>query len=99
MKWILKGAVQRVMSLLPASERINYFFQKLITKQLPVNDETLNEKIMLAGERVSLFQKYGADIPLAQARFMEFGAGWDLIGPLTMYSLGVKHQMLLDITP
>ena len=32
-------------------------------------------------------------------RCYEFGAGWDLIGPIAMWALGVDHQTLVDIRP
>ncbi len=99
MTWVLKAFIQRAIGLLPVSERINYTFQKRITKNLPVSDETLDEKIMLAAKRVELFLKFGGGISLADAKFLEFGAGWDMIGPLTMFALGVGKQTLLDITP
>jgi SAM-dependent methyltransferase len=98
MKWLLKAFIQRAISLLPASERINYVFQKNISKNLPVNDITLDEKIDLASKRVDIFLKFGDGIPLSDVHFMEFGAGWDMLGPLSMYALGVGNQTLLDIT-
>ena len=32
-----------------------------------------------------------------EATFYEFGAGWDMIIPLTFYGFGVEHQILVDI--
>ena len=29
--------------------------------------------------------------------FYEFGAGWDLIGPLAFYAFGVENQILIDV--
>jgi SAM-dependent methyltransferase len=99
MKWLLKAFIQRTIGMLPASEQTNYFFQKNITKNLPVSNETLDEKIELAAKRVDLFSKFSGEVSLDKAHFMEFGAGWDMLGPLTMYALGVKSQILVDITP
>lgn len=98
MKWLLKAFIQQTIALLPGSERLNYFFQNKISKNLPVSDETLEEKITLAARRTDLFLKFGGGIPLNEAHFLEFGAGWDMLGPLTMYALGVQKQTLLDIT-
>jgi hypothetical protein len=98
MKWILKAFLQRTIGVLPAHERINYFFQKKITKNLPVTDVTFDEKIELAAQRVDLFRRFSNGITVQKARFLEFGAGWDLIGPLAMSMLGVQNQILLDIT-
>jgi SAM-dependent methyltransferase len=37
------------------------------------------------------------DRPLGELALYEFGAGWDLIGPLTFWSVGVDRQVLVDL--
>ena len=36
---------------------------------------------------------------LRDAQFYEFGAGWDLAGPLALYCLGANRQILVDLAP
>ena len=98
MNWKVKALLQRTISILPASEGINYLFQKHISRNLPVNDKTLEEKIVLAAKRVEMYGRFSTK-PLEEGVFYEFGAGWDLIGPLATFALGVNKQILLDISP
>jgi SAM-dependent methyltransferase len=95
--WLINAGIQQVLSVLPAGEQLNYLFQKRVTRNLPVSDATLTEKIVLASRRLELFRQWNAT-PLANVSILEFGAGWDMIGPLTMCSLGVGKQTLIDIT-
>lgn len=97
MNWVLKSLVQNAISLLPGRERINYFFQKRIARNLPVSEETLEEKVLLAARRVGLFERFGGK-RVEESTFVEYGAGWDLIGPIAMYALGVRKQIVVDIS-
>jgi hypothetical protein len=36
-------------------------------------------------------------LDLARSHFYEFGAGWDLLVPLSYYVFGVERQTLVDI--
>ena len=39
-------------------------------------------------------RKYGS-VGIEHAKFYEFGAGWDLIGPLAFYIMGARDQTLV----
>jgi SAM-dependent methyltransferase len=47
---------------------------------------------------VDQIRKYGS-VGIEHAKFYEFGAGWDLIGPLAFYIMGARDQTLSDIAP
>jgi hypothetical protein len=98
MKWILKALLQRGLSALPDPNKWNYFFQRKVSKTLPVSDEVFFERFQYAYERLAIFQEYGTK-PIEQLRCFEFGAGWDLAGPIAYFSMGINHQLLVDIRP
>jgi hypothetical protein len=96
MRWIAKAAVQKGLSALPREDAVNYFFQRHLTHSLPRSGSNLRLHIELPSRHLQMFQKYGP-CAIGEASFFEFGAGWDLIGPMTLYALGVNKQVLIDI--
>jgi hypothetical protein len=99
MYWVAKASLQKVLGYLPAGDRINYLLQRKVTKGLPVNGQVFREKVLLAVQHFNSFREHCPAIDIPTATFYEFGAGWDLIGPLTYYALGIEHQTLVDIRP
>ena len=99
MKWILKAAVQKVISLLPFSEELNYFFQANITRSIPVSEKEIVEgRGTRAAEHLDIIRKHSG-LDINTILFYEFGAGWDLVIPLTFYAGGVNRQVITDIKP
>lgn len=101
MRWQLKATVQKGLDVLPmsASERMIYVLQRRVTRSQPI-DETqllLHFDEALAHVRNYEQQAQPAPRPLSDVRAFEFGAGWDLAGPLAMYSLGLDEQVIVDI--
>ncbi len=97
MKFIAKAVLQQIFSHLPGSETWNYFFQRNITKNLPISNKRFLGKVEIAKRHFNNFPQYCSGIRLTDAQFYEFGAGWDLIIPLAYYCFGVEHQTLIDI--
>jgi SAM-dependent methyltransferase len=98
MKWIAKALVQKSLSAFPHGERLNYWLQKK-TGGLPVSPGEFIEKVRLAHTRVKRWEQFGSQKPLKEILCFEFGAGWDLIGPLAYWSFGIDHQIVIDIRP
>jgi SAM-dependent methyltransferase len=94
--WRYKALLQSVLSFIPAGDRVNYLFQRHITRNLPVDDAKFREIVGIAQRHLELVGRHGKK-PIEDAVFYEFGAGWDLIGPLSFYSQGVDRQILVDI--
>jgi len=94
--WKYKALLQHAFSQTPFGERLNYLFQRHVTKSLPTSDTIFPNHVALAREHMELVAKY---LPRssAEAAWYEFGAGWELIGPLLFYCLGVNRQVLVDI--
>ena len=96
MKWLVKASVQKALSSLPDGTRLNYVFQRKVSRSLPASDATFRLKFSRALRHLEAFDKYGARAR-SEAVFYEFGAGWDLAVPLAYYALGVDRQILVDI--
>lgn len=96
MDWRYKALLQSALSFIPAGDQVNYLFQRHITRNLPVDDAKFREITGIAQRHVELVKRHGKK-PIEKATFYEFGAGWDLIVPLTFFSLGVERQILVDI--
>lgn len=95
MNWKLKASVQRVFSALPGGGRCNYFFKRWITRNLPRDDNGFIFRSALAREILELVRE-NARRSIPEMTFFEFGAGDDLIGPVTFYAMGVNRQILVD---
>lgn len=97
MNFKYKCALQHIFSLLPAGEKMNYLFQRYITRSRPFSDEKFLEKVDTARRHFGAFQKYHRlDAP--GNMYYEFGAGWELIIPLCMSFYGMKSQVI-DLFP
>ncbi len=98
MRWQLKAALQKTLSALPRGEAANYWMQRHVTGNLPRPDGSFEHHVEVALQHLAAFERH-QDLPLGEAAFYEFGAGWDLIGPLTYWACGVERQVLVDIRP
>ena len=95
-RWIAKAALQGGISMLPNADAANYRFQRRITRTLPRSKEGFLQHAYEAAEHIEALERLSGTAA-EKARLYEFGAGWDLIGPLTNCALGVSAQTLVDI--
>lgn len=96
--WRLKAAIQTVLSVVPQGHRLNYLLQRHVTRTLPVSDAELRSQAMKAMRHLDAYQRLRGRPP-RELELYEFGAGWDLVIPLTYYALGVDRQVIVDIRP
>ena len=95
-KWILKAVVQKTISYLPYSYRINYFFQKYITKGVALSNEYFYDRLGHARVHLESYQKYsGQAFPLSS---LEIGTGWYPIVPVSFFLAGTENIYSTDIT-
>jgi len=97
MRWIAKALLQKGLSALPGPERANYVFQHYVSRSLPVGEDIFRRRFRRAEEHLRAYEKHGSGMPVGEAVFYEFGAGWDLTLPLAFWSLGVERQILVDL--
>ena len=96
-RWLVKAALQKGMSALPASESVNYVFQRRISRSLPASEAAFRRKFERAAGHLRAYETHGPGRPPGEAVLYEFGAGWDLAVPLSYWALGVERQLLVDI--
>jgi len=87
MKFKYKCFLQKIFSNVPKGEILNYLFQKYVTRALPISNNFFLEKVQLSYNHYLKFEKYNS-LNQNSYQYYEFGAGWDLITPITMGLLG-----------
>ena len=97
MRWQVKAAIQRSLSVLPKGEELNFLLQKRVLRSFPVTDGYLQEHFHEGMKHIEAVEAHGR-VPLADVRAYEFGVGWTLIGPLTFWMAGIDRQTIVDIS-
>lgn len=95
-KWILKAIVQKTISYLPWSQRINYFFQKYVTKGVQLSDAYFEDRLGHAKTHIEAWEQFSGGQPLRST--LELGAGWYPVVPIALYLYGAETIRTADIT-
>jgi SAM-dependent methyltransferase len=93
MNFKIKCYVQRFFSAIPNGEKLNYLFQKNITKTLPVSDSKFLFKVEMAIKHKDNFKTFNK-LDKPSNNYYEFGAGWDLIIPIAISHLGYEVDVI-----
>lgn len=97
--WRVKALLQKGLSSLPGGPKLNYVLQRRVTHGIPISEARLLESVDNARAHLDAYLRHALPpAPLSEAVFYEFGAGWDLHLPLTLFGLGVRHQVVVDRT-
>lgn len=94
-KWILKAIVQKTISFLPFSHKINYFFQKNVTKGVFLTDEYFFDRLGHGEEHLKAYAKHHQGLPTTA---LELGTGWYPVVPIVFFLCGVEKIYSLDIS-
>ncbi len=95
-KWKQKAIVQKIISFLPLSRKINYLFQKYVTRGVNLSDEYFFDRLGHARDHLKGFRKYSAK-PIPDC-CMELGTGWYPIVPVGFFLSGVNRIYSVDVT-
>lgn len=95
-KWVQKAIVQKIISYLPLSHKINYFFQKYVTKGVDLSDEYFYDRLGHARDHLKSFSKYSDKI--IPENSLEIGTGWYPIVPISFFLAGVEKIYSVDIS-
>jgi len=95
-KWKQKAIVQKIISFLPLSRKINYLFQKYVTRGVNLSDEYFYDRLGHASVHLKSFRKYSSK-PIPEC-CMELGTGWYPIVPVAFFLSGVNRIYSVDIS-
>lgn len=94
-KWILKAVVQKGISYLPMSHRINYFLQKNVTGRVHLDDHHFGLKLGHASDHLEFFRSFSS--PGDDRRILELGTGWYPVVPLLFWLTRSGRVTSIDI--
>lgn len=95
-KWVLKAIIQKMISFLPGSHRVNFWFQKYVTKGVRLDDAYFNDKLQHAEDHLRFFK---AHQPKGSFNSLEIGTGWYPVVPICMYLAGSGQAVSIDLSP
>lgn len=96
-KWILKAIVQKAISFLPFRHKINYFFQKYVTKGVFLSEEYFLDRLQHANDHINAFKKHLSP-SLENKTTLELGTGWYPVVPISMFLSGAEKIYTTDIS-
>lgn len=98
-KWAAKAAVQKTMSVLPDSDRLNHLVQRL-TGRDELLDDQIDTRLEMAAMHLDAMVRAGvADVAAglpAGSRIAELGTGWHPAIPVLLYLLGADDIVTID---
>ncbi len=95
-KWKQKAIIQKIISYLPLSHKINYIFQKYVTKGVNLSDQYFYDRLGHARDHIKSFLKY-SDNTTPQS-CLEIGTGWYPIVPISFFLIGADKIYSVDIS-
>jgi len=96
--WLIKSAVQRVISTLPASHKWNEFFQNRVTRSLELTDSRFEARLEYCRrhfEHLRDLRPGGGD----GFTVLEIGTGWFPVVPVGLFLCGAAGPGRSDISP
>jgi hypothetical protein len=96
--WMLKAAVQGVISSLPETDRLNYLFQKYVTRSIVLTEEVFERKLAQCNRHLHSYQASGNGNSLPSLA-LELGTGWYPVVPVGLALAGVDQVLTVDVSP
>lgn len=96
-KWMLKAVVQKTLSLLPAKHRLNYLFQRYVTKGVRLSEAYFQDRLIHLQCHLETYGKYKGTMRGATA--LELGTGWYPVIPVGLFLAGAGRIVTVDISP
>ncbi len=96
MNWKLKAKTSRLLQLLPFRSALHYALQRWVTGEWPRRPEVL-EALGIAARRIVEAANRQGIVNLAEAHFLEIGAGRDLATAVALRLLGVGRVTCVDV--
>lgn len=97
MNFIFKAYLQRIMSGMYKGEKMNYMFQKYVTRSLPISNEDLVKKVEIIKSHLCNFSLHSGKKDFKDCNYYEFGTGYDLLIPLVVSMSGFRKLTCVDV--
>lgn len=95
--WMLKAAIQKAISLGPASHRVNELFQRHVTGGVKLDDRFLDDRLTHLRNHLEGYREIsGRPVPRST---LELGTGWFPVVPLGLYLAGADAVHTIDVAP
>jgi len=88
--------LQKTISFMPYKHRINYFFQKHVTKGVFLTEEYFEDRLTHAANHLKYFEKFAPEKSLQTT--LELGTGWYPVVPISLFLNGAQTIYTLDIS-
>ncbi len=95
-KWHLKAIVQKTISYLPYSSKVNFLFQKYVTKGVYLTDDYFYDRLEHASNHIKGYADLSDNKKLNTT--LELGTGWYPVVPICMYLCGAEKIYTVDLT-
>ena len=93
-KWIFKAVVQKGISFLPYGHKINFLFQKYVTKGVNLSDEYFEGRLEHCRQHYNAFRKHSS---VDNFSHIEVGTGWYPVVPTGMFLYGAGSVTTVDL--
>jgi hypothetical protein len=95
--WMLKAAIQKAISLGPASHRVNELFQRHVTGGVTLDDRFLDDRLTHLRNHLDGYREIaGRSHPRST---LELGTGWFPVVPLGLFLAGAEEIHTVDVAP
>lgn len=78
---------------------MNHYLQKHVSKRLPRSEPDFDWHALTGVGHLQALDRVRPGVDRSGLHCYEFGAGWDLIGPISMWALGIDRQTVVDMNP
>lgn len=95
-KWVLKAIVQKGISFLPFKHRINFLFQKYVTKGVNLTEPYFEDRLTHYKHHSQFQKKYKQS--LQGISVLELGTGWHPVVPIGFFLSGADCIYTVDIS-
>lgn len=95
-RWIFKAILQKAISFLPGKHRLNYLFQKYVTKGVELTDHYFEDRLIHLRQHLSFVEKYKGDPTGMHA--LELGTGWYPVVPMGFFLAGADLVHTVDVS-
>lgn len=96
-KWIIKAVIQKLFGIMPGGFKLNYLFQKHVSKAVLLSDEFFETMLDHFLELQEYSGQHGFQIK--NSRVFEIGTGWHAVVPFAFALSGSREVITVDLNP